>query len=160
QPERPQLRQLLVGQRLPDAEGQRALLFQPLPQARRSEPAVLVMDRGDAAGRREPDAGSHGLDVLGLGNRQVALLEAPGRLLAQDARGLPVLAALDDAALDLEIATRERERGRVEPERVVVLREQRRGTVAGDRVEVGLRRLASLRPVAAAPAVPTQRAAG
>ena len=44
--------------------------------------------------------------------------------------GSPALVALDDAARDLEVAAAQRERGRVEPERVAVLRDHRRRHVA------------------------------
>src|SRR5581483_9072639 len=49
---------------------------------------------------------------------------------------------------------------RVEPQRVVVLRDQPRRHVAGDRIEILPCRLACGLPVAAAPAVPAQPAAG
>ena len=51
------------------------------------------------------------------------------------------------------------ERGRVQPERVVVLRDQRGRDVARHRVEVGAGRLAPVGPVAAPPPVPAQPAA-
>ena len=47
------------GQRLPDAQRQRALLPEALPEPRCAEPAVLVVDRRDAARVREPEARSH-----------------------------------------------------------------------------------------------------
>ena len=84
------------------------------------------------------------VDVLVVGDREVALLEPPRGLLAQHAGRLAVRVALDDAAVDVEIAAGERERGRVEPERVVVLRDQRGRTLAGDCVEIVLRRLAAV----------------
>ena len=77
--------------------------------------------------------------------------ELPRGLLAQNAGRLARGIALDDAALDLEIALGARERGGVEPCGVVVLREEERGDVAGHRVERGGRRL--LVPLGRAPAV-------
>ena len=70
--------------------------------------------------------GAHRVEVVVVRDDQVPLLEPPGRLLAQDAGRLAARVPLDDAALDLEVAVRERERRRVEPERVVVLGDQRR----------------------------------
>ena len=102
---------------------------------------------------------AHRVEVRVVGDEHVPLLEPPRGLLAEHAGRLAVLVALDDAARDVEVAVRERERGRVEPERVVVLRDQPGGRVAGDRVEVVARRLARRLPVAAAPAVPAQPAA-
>ena len=66
------------------------------------------------------------VEVLLVGERHVALLEAPGGLLTQHAGRLAVRVALDDAAVDLEVATRERKRGAVQPQRVVVLGDHRR----------------------------------
>ena len=66
--------------------------------------------------------------------------------------GSPRLVRLDHAAGDAQVAVREREGGRVEPERVAVARDQRDRRVRSDRVEVVLRRLDRGRPVAAPPA--------
>ena len=63
--------------------------------------------------------------------------------------GVPAFVTLDDAARDLEIPTRTLERGRVEPERVVVLRPERCRRLPGHCVERRRRRL--LRPVGVAP---------
>ena len=112
----------------------------------RAEPAVLVVHGCDAARVRELDSGSHRLEVLLVVGQHVALLELPGRLLAQDAGRLALGVPLDDAARDLEVAVRERERGRVEPERVVVLGDQRRRAPAGHRVERLPRRLDASAP--------------
>jgi len=90
----------------------------------------------------------------------VLLLEPPRGFLSEDTGRFAVLVALDDAAGHLEVAVRERERGGVEPEGVIVLRDQAGRQVAGDRVEIVPRRLACRLPVAAAPAVPTQPTAG
>ncbi len=158
QRERTELRQLLVRNGLPHAQRQRAHLLEPLPQSRRAEPAVLVVDAGDAARVRELHADAHRVDVLVVGDAQVPLLEPPRRLFAKHAGRLAVRVALDDAAVDVEVAAGERERGRVEPERVVVLRDQQRGALAGDRVEIVPRRIAAVGPVAAAPTVTAQRA--
>ena len=83
--------------------------------------------------------------------------ELPRGLLAQDPRRLAGRVALDDAALDLEVAVGARERGRVEPGGVVVLREEQRRDVARDLVERGGRRL--LVPLGRSPAVATDPAA-
>ena len=68
-------------------------------------------------------------DPLVLGDRDVPVAKAPRRLLAQDAGRLAGRVALDDAA----VAPRGRRparasAARVEPQRVVVLRPQRRGS--------------------------------
>src|SRR5262249_30252682 len=143
-------------QRLPDPQRQGPARLQPLPQPERAEPAVLVVHSGDTARGGKLEPASHRLDVLVVGGAEVALLEPPGRLLAEESRRPARLVPLSDAALDLEVAVREREGGRVEPERVVVLGEQRRRRRAGDLVEVPTCRL--LRPAAAAPAEAPQRA--
>ena len=64
----------------------------------------------DAATGRDPHALAHRLDVLLGRHADEARLEAPGRLLVEDARRLAGLVPDDDAALDLEVAARERER--------------------------------------------------
>ena len=46
----------LVRNRLPHAQREAAVLVEPLPEAGRAEPAVLVVDAGDAARVRELDA--------------------------------------------------------------------------------------------------------
>ena len=78
----------------------------------RAEPAVLVVDRGDAARVRELDARARRVDELVLGDDDVTVAEAPRRLLAQDARRLAGAVALDDAAVDVEVAARAGERRR------------------------------------------------
>src|SRR5207244_2901981 len=130
-----------------------ALRVELLPEPQRAEPAVLVVDARDTARARELHAGAHRDEVLLVGDRQVALLEPPGSFLAQDARRLTVRVALDDSPAHLEIAVRSCERRRVEPQRVVVLREQRRRLRTGHLVEVARGRLAGGRPIAAARAV-------
>ena len=145
--------------RLPDAERQAALLLEPLPEADRAEPAVLVVQRRDAAPGRDLDALAHRLDVLLGRHLDEARLEAPRRLLVEHAGRLAGLVPDDDAALDLEVAARERERGRVEPERVVVLGDQHRRPVAHDLVE-RLPRGRAVGPVGVAPALAAQPAPG
>jgi hypothetical protein len=132
----------LVGRdRLPDAQLQRALVAQPLPDAERAEPAVLVVHGRDPARHGDAHAFARGLDHLVLGGTHVLVAEVPGAFLAQHAGRLAVRIADDDAAAGLELAVRARERCGVEPEGVVVTRHQRRRRVAGDAVERLLRRL-------------------
>src|SRR5437660_673736 len=66
-----QLVHLLGRQRLPDTQAQRAFGLEPLPEAQSAEPAVLVVHGGDAARGREPHPGTHGLDVLVVGDLDV-----------------------------------------------------------------------------------------
>ena len=88
-----------VRQRLPDAQAERRpRALEPLPEAQRAEPAVLVVHGGHAARGREPDPGAHRLDVLVVGRLDVAVAEVPARLLAQDAGRLAALVELDHAA--------------------------------------------------------------
>ena len=96
--------------RLPDAQRQGAVLLELLPEPGGAEPAVLVVDACHAARVRELDTGSHGFEVLGGGDLQVAILEPPGRFLAENPGRLAARVPLDDAALDLEVAAGERER--------------------------------------------------
>ena len=112
------------------------------------------MHRGHAARRGELQPGPHRVDVDVVGDDEVAFLEPPRRLLAQDSRRFALRVPLDHAALDLEIAAGQRERRRVEPERVVVLRDHRRGRLAGHLVELGRRWVGAAGPVAAPPPVP------
>ena len=152
EPDLPKLGETVGRRRLPDAEWQPALLFEPLPEPDRAEPAVLVVDGRDPACRREPHAVAHRLDVLLVRRARVPLFELPGRALVEDARRLPACVADDDAALDLEVAVREREGGRVEPEGVVVLRDQHRRALRLDLVE-RLPRRRAVGPVRVAPAL-------
>ena len=105
----------------------------------------------------ELEAAPHRLEVLVVVDRQVALLEAPRGLLAKDAARLAALVPFDDTAVHLEVTSGEGERRGVEPERVVVLREQRSRCRARDLVERSAGRL--LGPVAAAPAEAANRPA-
>ena len=162
-PERLELVHLLGGDRLPHPQVQRPLLPESLPDAERAEPAVLVVDRGDAARDRDAHAFAGGLDHLVLGGPHVLVAEVPGALLAQDAGRLASLVADDDTAVDLEVAVRVGQCSRVQPEGVVVAGHQRRRRVAGDAVERLLRRLGRRRPVACAPtrsAEPASRLGG
>ena len=101
---------VLVRHRLPDAQREALALGDAPEDPGRAEPAVLVVDRDDAAlvAMRMPVA--RRLDPLVLRDGDVPLAELPGGLLAQDPGRLAVLVALDDAAVDLEVAARERER--------------------------------------------------
>src|SRR6266849_9694596 len=112
--------EMFVRKRLPDPQRERALASKSSPEPRRSESAVLVVDGRHAARLRQPDPGPHRLHVLVVRDAQVELLEAPGRLLAEDAGRLAAPVELDDAPVDSEIAVSQRKTGRVQPERVVV----------------------------------------
>jgi len=127
--------------RLPDAEVERAFLAEALPDAERSEPAVLVMDRRDPPRNCDADALARGLDQLVLGRPYVRVAEVPGAFLTEHAGRLAALVADDDTAFDLEVAVRVRERRRVQPKRVVVARRQGGRRVACNAVECFLRRL-------------------
>ena len=151
-----ELADLLVRERLPDAKRQRLALAKRLPEAQRAEPAVLVVHGDDAAAVRELHPDAHRLDVLVVGDLDVAVAERPARLLAQHACRLAALVTLDDAARHLEVPVRAGERGRVEPERVRVARHQRDRDVARQLVQLALRRLDVRRPVAASPAAASQ----
>src|SRR5205823_2440630 len=127
-------------------------------ETQRAQPAVLVVDGGHTALVGKPYAGPHCVEILLVRPDHVALLEAPRRLLAQHAGRLARRVTLDHAALDLEVAAGERERGARQPDRVVVLGDHRRREVAGGRVQALPRRLAMRVPVAAPPAVATEPA--
>ena len=148
--------EMLVRQRLPHTQRQRVLVAQPVPEARSAEPAVLVVHSRDTAGGSHAEPLAHRLDVLVVGNGEVPVPEAPCGLLTEDARRLAVGVPLDDTTRDLEIAAGEGQRGGVEPERVVVVGEERGGNVARDGVERPLRRRRS--PFGVAPAEPAQYA--
>ena len=105
-----ELRQSLGRGRLPDAKWERALLLELLPEPDRAEPAVLVVQGSDAAGSRDLDAVAHRFDVLLVGHLDEPALELPRSFLVEDAGGLALLVADDDAAVDLEVAAGERER--------------------------------------------------
>ena len=145
-----ELAHVVVRERLPDAEREAVAAVDAREDRVRAEPAVLVVDRGDAALVRELDPRARRVDELVLGDDDVAVAEAPRRLLAQDARRLAGAVALDDAPVDVQVAPGAGEPRGVDPERVVVLRPERRRSLARDRVE----RLARgvLRPERVAPA--------
>ena len=151
-----ELARLLGRQRLPDAETERPFPLEPLPEAQRAEPAVLVVHGRDPARRGEADAGAHRRHVLVVGDVDVRVAEVPARLLAQDAGRLALLVELDDTAGDLQVAVRARQGGRVEPERMRVARHQRHRPVGYDLVQRLLGRLDRRRPVAAPPAAAAQ----
>ena len=129
---------------LPDPQRQRLVALELLPEPRnRGDPAVLVVDRGDAARGRHLQPLAQGVQVLLIRVLEVVFLEPPGRLLAEQSAGLAVGPLLDDSAVHLvlaQVAARARDPGRVEPDRVEVLRDHRRRDVARDRVEHLLRR--------------------
>ena len=97
-------------------------MLEPPEERERTERAVLVVDRRDAARRRELDPAPHRVEVLVRRHAEVARAEVPRVGLEQD-------------AVAGGLAGR-RVRGRVEPERVRVLRPERGGRVAGRRVEL------------------------
>src|SRR5206468_12508922 len=123
---------------------------EPLEDRGGAQPAVLVVDRADATAVREPDAGSRRGHPLVVGHVDEAIPEPPRRLLAQNAGGRAFRVSLDDAAGDVEVAVRPRERGRVEPERVIVPGPERGRRRARGVVERGRGRL--LAPLGVAPA--------
>ena len=82
--ERGELGKAVGGERLPDAEGQPVALVDATEDRGGAEPAVLVVNRGDAAGVRDPDALPGRVDELVLADGDEAVAEAPGRLLPQD----------------------------------------------------------------------------
>ena len=127
--------EVVPGERLPDAQVQSTLVLEALEDAQRAEPAVLVVHGDDAARERERDRLAARLDHLVLGRPHVGVAEVPGALLAEHARRLALLVALDDAAGHLEVAVGLGQSRGVEPEGVVVLRHQCDGHVARDRVE-------------------------
>ena len=101
----------------------------------RAEPAVLVVDRRDPPAGRDPHSLPRGLHHLVERGPDVAVAKGPGRVLAQHAGGLTALVALDHAARLVRAAVGPRERGAVEPERVVVLGHQCNRHVAGHAIE-------------------------
>ena len=143
---------MVVRKRLPDAQGERAVLGQPLPETGSAEPAILVVDGGHAPRRDDPQALAHRVDELVVRRGQVPVSEPPRGLLAQNARRLAVLVELDHASSHLEVPVRGGKPGRVQPERVVVARHESHRRVTGHRVERLPGRLDLGRPVAAAPA--------
>ena len=104
--ERVELRQALVRDRLPHAERETLALGDALEDPRRAEPAVLVVDRDDAAARGDAEALARRVDELVLARHRVASAELPGRLFAQNPGRRAGGVALDDAALDLEVVRR------------------------------------------------------
>ena len=149
---------VVVRKRLPHPQREGAFPLELLEDGERSEPAVLVVDRDDAAGIREPDSLARGVHHLLMRRPHVEVAEMPRAFLAQDAGRLALLVALDDAAGNLEVAVRPSEGRRVQPERVVVARHERGRDVARDRVQGFLGRLDGGRPVAAPPAEPPEPA--
>ena len=146
-----------VRNRAPDAEREAVALVDPLEDPRCAEPAVLVVDRHHPASRRDPQPFAGRLHELVLARHRDTSAELPGGLLPQDSRRLARRVPLDHASVDLQIAVRAGERGGVEPGRVVVLREEERRGVTGDRIERGSRRL--LVPLRRSPAVAADPAA-
>ena len=143
--------ELVPRERLPDAHVELVRLEQALEHLERAEPAVLVVDRNDAARGGHPHPRARRLEHLVDGRAHVAVAEGPRRVLAQDA------ALLDHSSRHLERPVGALERRAVHPERVVVLRHQRHRQVRHRAVE----RLAGRRlgPVALAPAEAAQPAA-
>ena len=151
---------MLGRKRLPDPQGEQPVVEQPLPEPRRSEPTVLVVESRDASRGRELQPVAHGLDELVVRGPEIQVAERPGRFLAEDARRLAALVDLDDAAVGLQVTVRLRQSGRVEPQRVVVTGHERRRRVSRDGVERLASRLDRRRPVTAPPAPAPQPAAG
>jgi hypothetical protein len=152
--QRRELPDAVVRERLPDTQGQAVVLVDAGKDRVCAEPAVLVVDRADTSRVRELDPFARGGDPLVLGDRDVAVAEAPRRLLTEDPGRRSGVVSLDDAAGHLEVAVRACEPGAVEPQRVVVLRPERRGYLAGHLVERLARRM--LCPEGVPPARPPQ----
>ena len=151
---------MLGRQRLPDPQREQSVVEQPLPEPRRPEPAVLVVESRDTSPGGELQPVAHGLDELGVRGPEIQVAESPGRFLAEDARQLAAFVDLDDAAVGLQVAVRLRQSGRVQPQRVVIPGHERRRRVSRDGVERFASRLHRWRPVTAPPAPAPQPAAG
>ena len=134
----------------PDAQGQLIPLAQPREDLERSEPAVLVVNGGDSSRGGNSEALARGVHHLGHSGAYVAVAERPGGVLAQHSRRLAALVPIDDAALWLEGTIRSRQRRAVQPQGVVVAREQSHRRIGRHAVE----RSSSWRlgPVAVTPA--------
>ena len=102
--------EMLVRQRLPHAERERVVVAQPLPEARGAEPAVLVVHGRDAAGGRDAQPVPHRVDVLVVGDGEVAVAEVPRGLFAEDARRLAAARPARPHRRDVEVAGGERKR--------------------------------------------------
>ena len=107
--------------------------------------------------RRHAQALAHRLEVLLVRDVDVPIAEPPARLLAENARRLSASVALDDSAVDVQVAVGPRKCGRVDPQGMRVVGKQRNRHLAGDLVERLLRR--RRRPRRIPPASPAQPAA-
>ena len=154
--QRLELGQALVGHRLPDPKREPVALGDSLEDPRRPEPAVLVVDCDDSAARGDTQSFPRRLEELVLGG----IAKRARNCHADSSRRIPVGSSASSCSTTppstCEIAICACERGRVEPDRVVVLRAEERRRVARDRVERRLRRLlchsAERQPVSANPA--------
>ena len=117
------------------------MVAQPLEDRGCADPAVLVVNRGHASAMSELHTRARHLEPFVLGYGREPLAEPPRRLFPQHSGRLARRVALHDAAFDLEIPSCEGKRGRVQPQRVEVLRPQRGRCLAGDLVERLLRGL-------------------
>ena len=88
-PERVELGKAFVRDRPPHAQREALALVDALEDPRRAEPAVLVVDRDDAAARCDPKPLTRSVDELVLARHREPGTELPRRLLAQDPVGLP-----------------------------------------------------------------------
>ena len=91
--------------------------------------------------RSEPQPLARRFHKLVLRHRSEPRAELPRGFLPQDPGRLSLFVPLDDAAFDVEVTAGSRERGGVEPQRVVVLREERGGRLSCHFVEGFLRGL-------------------
>ncbi len=157
-------------QRLEDPQPQPFALVDATEDRRGAEPAVLVVDRSHPASVRQPDSRTGRLDPLLLRDVDETFAEAPRRFLTEDPGRLAGLVPLNDPAGDLQLTSSECESGRVEPERVVILRPERGGRRARHLVErfpcrgrlptgVPPARAANPRPGHGVPADPVERLA-
>ena len=108
---------VVVRERLPHPKREGAFSLELLEDGERTEPAVFVVDRDDAAGVGEPDSLTRGVHHLSVGRTHVDVAEMPGAFLPQDTGRLALVVALDDPAGNLG-CRRPGEGRRVQPERV------------------------------------------
>ena len=103
-PERLELRQLLVRERLPHAKSQPSVVAESLEDRGCADPAVLVVNGCYASAMSELHTRARHLQPVVLRDGREPLAEPPRRLLSQDPGRLAGSVALHDATFDLEIS--------------------------------------------------------